>query len=323
MTFQNPYFLLLLVFAILPFIVKKHSSSFKFSSFTILPKDRVSSSADFLSKLILSLTIIALALGVSGIEIKKEQDIYSVPSWKTGAQIVYIVDASGSMATGEFDDGKLKLEAAFDILEKFILHRNNDYSALIIFGDGPVLIYPPNFNKKEKGAPMIIESMRMLKNSQINLGYTTLDLTIAKAISLFNKEKTTYDKAIVFLSDGEGEINRNKRIELSFWLEKFNAKFYWIRIASDEQSSADGDMRDLLGSLGSLGKIFQGNTPKEIEKALSEIDKLEKGLLECKEQRIIAHQLDKLFYFSACLGLIFSTLFIFFSITAAEGQKNE
>lgn len=325
MTINHPYFLLFLLLFPLPFLIKNRSFCFRFSSFTILPKDGFSSAVNLIAKALLSITIVFLTLGLCGIETKKEE-VSSIPQWQKGALIIYILDSSASMTGAKFTDGRKKRDVAFDILENFVLEREKDYAALIIFGDRPILIQPPTFNKERTA-----ETIRFLKKIKQSLGGTTIDTAIAKALSLINESDSPYDKAIVFLSDGEGTIEKPIRDQLAFLLKEFDIKFYWIKIPEDQpkeyaekwDEEETKDMRALMTELGSSAKVFNIKNPREIKKAFAEIGKLEKGLIEYKEQKIITQRFDKIFYKAAFCGLTLFSLFIFLLITATSYNRSE
>lgn len=313
-SFVHPWILWLLL--LLPFIAvyyfwknKKAEPALSFSSFENINKIPKSIASYFiripffLRLIAIGFFIVALARPVSFLE---GEDIYS-----EGIDIALVLDISGSMLAKDFTPDRL--QAAKDVIGKFIDRRHSDRIGLVIFS-----------KEAFTQCPLTVD-YSILKNflGQVKSGIITDGTAIGNAIANgVNrlKDSDVKSKVIILLTDGmnnAGEVNPITAAEIA---KTFNIKIYTIGVGTrgtamyPVQTPFGIDYRpmpveideDLLQNVSAMtgGKYYRATDNKKLESIYNEIDRLEKTKVEVTSYR----NAKQLFGEWLLLGIIFLCL---------------
>jgi mxaC protein len=197
MGFNHPYVLWLLPLALLPILLER-SHSRTYSWLSMLPKDPLSNLVGLLLKILASISLFAIILGLSGPH-SLEQKIERVG---VGAQIAIVLDRSASMddpfaggADGKV--GETKSVAASRLMTDFVNARKNDMLGIITFSNSAMYVLPLTESREAVLAAIKATAGNSLFQTNIGGGLTS-------AVGLFEKVPDSGSRAIILLSDGAG-----------------------------------------------------------------------------------------------------------------------
>ncbi len=206
MEFANPYLLLLIPLAALPWFVftllreNKRTATMRFSVAGHLAEAPRSLRVifrwlpDFLRFVVLSLLVLALA----GPRVPSED----VPIHKEGIDIMLAFDISGSMAAMDFEPSD-RFSVARDVMTKFIGGRTNDRIGMVVFAADAFTQCPLTLDYS------------VLKNimSQIEMGVvkdgTAIGDALGIAVSRLRKSEAK-SKVVILLTDG---VNNSGKLD--------------------------------------------------------------------------------------------------------------
>lgn len=165
--------------------------------------------------------VFLMILSLAGPVLVEHERIYLT----RGKDIMFVLDISPSMGAKDFQPDN-RLGAAKNVIENFIMTRDNDPVGLVAFGESAVLKVPPTLD--------YAFFLDRLGNAQImELGNgTSIGMGIAIAC-LHLKESTADEKIIILLTDGEnnsGEIMPESAAEIA---KKMNIRIYTIGIGTE------------------------------------------------------------------------------------------
>jgi len=208
--------------------------------------------------------------------------------------IVVIMDISGSMsATVEGEnpntDGKpyRRIDAAKDAVCNFVARREGDRVAVLLFDDDSYYSWPLTTDIK-----MLLKRCQRLNShlgggtnfqgpeqSQPGIGAIQAPLNHLKE---FGKAKT---KVIVIVTDGEAPITDERFQKLAEQVEQQGARLYVLGVGHEWTSGAANPstepLRNFVDRVG--GKVFAANDKAAFERAVAEIDSLEKSKIEIEK----------------------------------------
>lgn len=258
-----------------------------FSDLTIVTKTFKSWAwLDIVFTSVRSIVIILLVLALA----RPQKIIQQQPIYRSGVDIMLVLDASGSMAAEDLRGGRLM--AAKQIVTDFVLRRPNDRLGLIVFGASAVTKTPLTFDRN-----MLVNVL-----SRIKLGEAGDATAIGQALAVgLNRLRVSEakSKVIILVTDGENNTGAIGPLEAAKLAADLQIKIYTIGIGSPEGSPMivydpnlgkqlvrhpDGtpvltklNITDLV-SIADItgGKFYQAKNSQELAAVFSTIDSLEK-----------------------------------------------
>lgn len=234
------------------------------------------------------LRLMALALAI--VVLARPQSTSSHSDSNTeGIDIVLSLDISGSMRALDFKPNRL--EAAKDVAIRFISGRPDDNIGLVIFAGESFTQCPLTTDHS-----VLINLFSQVSNGMLEDG-TAIGMGLATAVSRI-KESKAKSKVIILLTDGcnnAGAISPEKAAEIA---QTFGVRVYTIGIGTmgtaqiPVQTPLGTRMQDmevkidepLLQSIADMtgGKYFRATDNKSLANIYSEIDQMEKTIMEVR-----------------------------------------
>jgi len=218
----------------------------------------------------------------------------STDSWQDstteGIDIMMAIDISGSMLARDFRPDRL--EAAKSVATEFISGRNYDRIGLVVFSGESFTQCPLTTDHA-----VLINLMREIKSGMIEDG-TAIGMGLATAVNRI-KDSEAKSKVIILLTDGvnnRGSISPETAADLA---QAFNIRVYTIGVGSMGTAPFpvqtpfgveyrnmpveidEAVLEDISGKTG--GRYFRATDNSTLIQVYSEIDKLEKSLIDVRE----------------------------------------
>jgi mxaC protein len=304
MSFDQPAWLWLLPLALLP-LWAHGAGALPNAWIALAPRDRAS---DMLSWLLRGAAVLALAAIVVALAGPHRPE-YQVDKVGRGAEIVLVLDRSRSMdqsfggarnaavrGTGpEALDYYSKLRAneareskgvvARRVLSEFAAKRPDDRFGMIVFSTLPLRLL--EFTQKSEAIQAAINA----GNIGRGLSETNIALALESALGYFENRPYMGSRIILLVSDGGDRIDPGAREEIAQLVRKTRAAIYWIYIRSarspgllpdQDDPPADAEavpeyfLHRYFLSLGTAYRAYEAGTPDALEKAIADVDRLEK-----------------------------------------------
>lgn len=254
-------------------------------------RKRLPQVAHFLKILGIILVILALAR-------PQEMDL-KVKRNVEGIDIVIVLDVSDSMLIEDMAPLN-RLEAAKDVIRKFIEKRNSDRIGIVVFAGEAFTLVPPTLDY-----PLIIERVKDITtaaNARIKDG-TALGVALANGSARL-RNSTAKSRVMIFLTDGEnnsGTIDPETGLSIA---KGYGIKIYSIGLGKDGPTKIPiytrdmfGNQRkvyqpfestvndDLLGRMASEtgGRYFRATREDSLEGVFTAIDELEKTKVDVNQ----------------------------------------
>jgi mxaC protein len=308
-----PALLMLAPFALAPALFSALRPT-EISSIEAAPGDSLSRGVELGLKICGIVAIAASLIGAAapfraGKEFKREG---------TGAQIVFLIDRSGSMNetfAGRTPSGgeESKASAAKRLLQGFVDRRRHDLVGVAGFSTAPMLLMP--MSDHHAAIKAAIDAV-----DREGLDYTNIGRGLAMALSLFKEGASDRSRAILLVSDGAGVIDPRIQLDLRAEFKKVNASLYWLFLrtagrpgisdvpeAGDDtpQAAPERHLNMFFKTLGVPYRAFEAEGPDAITDAISKIDRLERHPARYVEKQ--PHESISAIFFSIALG---ATLFL-------------
>jgi mxaC protein len=252
LAFDHPAMLVLLVLCIPP-LLGQGSRWLGFPALAGIPADPASTILDALLRLLASLPIAALVLGLAGLH----QTERRIERSGQGAHVVIVLDRSLSMdepfaLRGE-KAHESKTHAAVREIADFFARRPHDGFALVAFSTAPIVAMPLTDHREAVQAAIAAMDQKGLANTDIGAG-------LAMGLSLFAQDSPDATRVILFVSDGAGAIPDQTRDVIRAEAAAQHAHLYYLYLrAGDDPPLAEdlgGDV-DLSRPAG-LDAFFRG-----------------------------------------------------------------
>jgi len=287
MTLLQPWALLLLPLAAIPFILKSHQGQF-YSWIEIVPADKYSEIANLMLKAMISLLIVSIVLALSSPqgESKQEQKVGK------GAQTVLVIDRSVSMDhpfAGQATGGRaaeIKSMAARRLITEFIDSRPDDMMGVVGFTNSALYGMKITANRDAIHAAIKAATGPALNQTNIGAGIT-------QGVTLFDNIQSSGSRAVILLSDGAGKLSPRVKYKISQQLIGKKINLYWIVLREpddisifnganygDEQAPDAINLDRFFKSLKIKYKAFEADNPTTLESALREINAKEKNIIQ-------------------------------------------
>lgn len=321
--FAHPLGLLLLPLALLPFLFHGQKSV-TYSSLDLLPKDRISDIANLLLRLLASLCIALLILGISGIF----QSAKLIEKIGQGAQTVLLIDSSGSMdkpfydvkkkgktaseSVRKFGTYESKGQTARRILADYASQREQDMFALFIFSGNPIPVLP--LTEKQE----VIQAAIAAGSIEKGLASTNLAAGLIQSLDFFESKPFTGSRILMLVSDGAARLSMVAQERIKYLMEKHRVTLYWLylrgyygpglfnEVESElvKKIAPEQMVHKFFSELGLPYRAYSIENPDALNEAVAEVGKLQN--LPIHYQDII----PKRDLSSWCYGIALSLLFL-------------
>ena len=273
MNFQYfPILLLFPLFLLLTYLFSRHpkvisqtySGPFSFNYLSGSPGSRI---AVLLQWAGIALLCIAMARPQEGFE--------RLPQAGEGVDIIITLDVSGSMTQTDYYPSRLAAAKKAALL--FIEGRPNDRIGLVIYADQPRTLCPPTFDHAT------LE--RFIQDAELGAlpDGTAIGAGLAVAAKGFNYSQTAR-RVIVLISDGEDTSSLMDPITVAQAINTIHGdslKIYTVGIGkplSEDGLGLDIETLSLIAELNG-GRLFNVESPEELEEVYTAIDSLEASTL--------------------------------------------
>lgn len=156
------------------------------------------------------ISIVAFIAAAAGPKHMAREEVYL----NRGADIIFVIDESPSMAAQDFKPGN-RFEAAKTMIASFIENRKNNYIGLVTFGEEAELQLPPT---KDYGT--LLARLKTLRPGRLG-DETAIGLGIGVACSHLQYSRAP-ERIIVLLTDGEnnaGDVSPLQAAEIASALD--------------------------------------------------------------------------------------------------------
>lgn len=286
----NPFWLLLLPLAVMPFI-KHGQRTLAYSSMALLPADKLSDFIDAILKLIMMAAIALTVIGVAG-PFKPAQIVQKIGQ---GAQTIMLLDSSGSMDRqflhGDDNRGRViywgtytsKGQYARQMLSEYAAARAQDMFAFFVFSGNPIAVLPLT-DKQD-----VIQSAITAGSIERGLATTNLAAGLIQSLEFFKDKPFTGSRVVLLVSDGAARLTPAMQDQIKLAFEKYQATLYWIYLRDKNSPGLHTEMsksraadiapeqlvHDFFSNTGLPYRAFPAEDPSALQQAMDEVDKLQ------------------------------------------------
>jgi mxaC protein len=308
--FLLPWTLLLLPLAAVPWF-RHGQAALPYPSVDIIPGDRLSDVVDSVLRLIACATFACLVVAISG-PFRKEQLVDRIG---TGAHIVLLLDRSSSMNenfTGRYmgaKAGESKSAMAKKLLSEFVDRRAHDLFGMVAFAAAPIYVMPLTEDKQAIHAAIAAAGSR-------GHGITNIAPGLAMSLDFFTDKPRKGSRIILLVSDGAARIDEETRDRLRQTFQETSTTLYWIYLRNptskpltekpgnpNETTTPEYFLNEFFESLEVPYRAFEAENPNAMEKAISEVERLENQPLPYQE-RLPREDISKVFFIAALILML-------------------
>ncbi len=289
--FGSPWWLLSLIFVPpLCFLrnVQGTNSALTFSSLGILASvgKRIRKRHGAFHHTLLTLTIICCCIAMARPQWRNVRLDRSV----SGIDILIALDVSESMKTGDYFESnsaatfrreKKRIEAAKEVIRRFIQQRQNDRIGLIAFGARPYSVCPLTLDHT-----WLSERLDELRVGALDSNGTAIGSAIAAAATRLDTRQSK-TKIVLLVTDGASNSGSLTPLQAADAAASLKTRIYTVAIGSGKKKDtlnipgltrADYDSRTLADIATTTGgKFFQATDMESLRRTFSDIDALEKS----------------------------------------------
>lgn len=275
-----PGWLALAILCLVPLLVRGHHA-FPYPAIVRLPEDELSIWLERLWRWAGALSIVALAIALSG-PYWGEQQIEKVGR---GAHVMIVLDRSASMNdsfadTREKNDAEPKMAAARRVLQSFVQQSREDLLGMVTFSTSPILVAPLGGDREA-----VLAALRATEAG--GMGFTAVARGLGMALDYFEGKPVTGARAILLVSDGGAHLDVKTQDLLREMFHRQNASLYWVYLRSangaslkdapeDENRDAypEYQLHEYFQSLGVNYHVYEAESPQAVEDAIADISKM-------------------------------------------------
>ncbi|OPZ20429.1 MAG: von Willebrand factor type A domain protein [candidate division BRC1 bacterium ADurb.BinA364] len=209
-----------------------------------------------------------------------------------GLDIMLALDVSGSMSFRDFQPNRL--EAAKEVISRFLDRRDTDRIGVVIFGNAPFTLCPLTLDYG-----VIKDFIGRLTFERLGEQNTALGLGLATAVDKL-KDSDAKSKVVILLTDGVDTVGGMKPETAAEIAKSLGIRVYTIGVGSEGQAFAPG-MGGFFGPMLTVqrgdfdeqtlrmiadvtgGKYFHATDNKSLEQVYRDIDAMEKSKSEYTE----------------------------------------
>lgn len=259
--------------------------SFAHPHLALLPADALSDAVALALRVVGSLAILALVLGIAGLHRTEQQ----VPRIGRGAHIVMVFDRSSSMDStfaGRAPSGgeESKSGAARRLLTDFVSRRGEDLFGTVFFSTQPTAVLPLTDHREA-----VLASIAAIDTP--GLGYTNVAKGLLAGLSYFEHQPVTGSRVLLLVSDGAAVVDFRSQELLRTLFNRHRVALYWIYLRTEgspglddapedarrdtPQSMPERHLHKFFQTLERPYRAFQADTPQALAEAVAAIDRLE------------------------------------------------
>jgi mxaC protein len=283
---HTPWVLALLPLALLPLLLSAQRAQ-SYPSIEGIEADPLSVALDWMLRIVGSIAIVALILGIGGLHRLGR----TIEKSGEGAHIVLLIDRSSSMDNtfaGRAPEGgeESKSAAARRLLKDFIVHRDHDLVGVAAFSTSPMHVLPMTEHKDAVLAA--VDAM-----DRPGLAFTNVGRGLALALDMQEADPSPAARVIVLVSDGAAVIDRKVQEKLRAAFARRPINLYWLFLRTagtpgistvpapgeedTPQAMPERHLDKFFKSLGIDYRAFEAENPEAIALAIAEIGKLERS----------------------------------------------
>lgn len=286
----HPWILVLLPLALLPWYRPGHPA-LAYPWLGLMPPDRLSDTLDFCLRLVGSLAIGCVILGLAGLY-RSEAAVERVGK---GMQIVVLLDRSRSMDLPFVTElrvspvmGGIKAESKISVarrlLSQFAAKRDEDLFGMVEFSNYPMHVL--DFTRKQEIVQAVIQSSK----AGPGLADTDIGRGLEVALELFRGRPYTGSRIILLVSDGGAHIDDETRQRITQLMKRYRVGLYWIYLrsygspgllAGEDVSPDVADtvpehfLHKFFTGMGMPYRAYEAENPDALAHAISDVDHLE------------------------------------------------
>ena len=283
---QTPWVLALLPLALLPLLLSAQRAQ-SYPSIEGIEADPLSVALDWMLRIVGSIAIVALILGIGGLHRLGR----TIEKSGEGAHIVLLIDRSSSMDNtfaGRAPEGgeESKSAAARRLLKDFIVHRDHDLVGVAAFSTSPMHVLPMTEHKDAVLAA--VDAM-----DRPGLAFTNVGRGLALALDMQEADPSPAARVIVLVSDGAAVIDRKGQETLRAAFARRPINLYWLFLRTagtpgistvpapgeddTPQAMPERHLDKFFKSLNISYRAFEAENPEAVSGAIAEIGKLERS----------------------------------------------
>jgi mxaC protein len=305
-SFAQAWWLVLLPLAALP-LWRPAGTPLPYSALALLPPDRASRLIDLALRGTALIAIATIVIGLAG----PYRPEYAVERVGRGAEIVLVLDRSGSMDQGfpgarapvakpgakltpEMIDAYIKQgqavrkeskgAAARRMLAEFTAKRPDDRFAMQVFSTLPIPVL--GFTQKAEA----IQGAIAAGNIGRGLAETDIGLALQSALALFDGRPYTGSRILMLVSDGGDRLDADAQAKIAHLARKHRVALYWIYIrsagspglaaeAGDSAEAKDSVPEYALNryfkSLSTPYRAYEAENSEALQTAIDDVNRLE------------------------------------------------
>lgn len=317
MSLGSPWMLLLLPLALIPLWLSRQHG-YVYSSFSMVPEDRLSQVAGMLLRYLAMVIIASLVIALAA----PHGSISEVERTGKGAQVVLVIDRSASMDdpfAGAGTNGRVgenKSTAAKRLITRFVDERKDDMVGLVTFSNSAMHAIPLTQNREAIHAAIAAAGGSGLLQTNIGAGLTG-------GLGMFKGIPNSGSRVILLLSDGAGRISPKAKQKIRDWAEREQVNIYWIVLRqpdgisifdpkyaaeSSAEEPAEVELHKFFQTLKTKYKVYEADDPKALQLAMHDINMRERNPIRYME-KVAGKDYSK--YFMGLAGLLIGLLLIF------------
>lgn len=308
---DHPWVLALLPLALVPWLRSPHQRV-AIGALILVPADRLSAGLRGWLRIAGTLAIALIVTALSS----PYQEGRLISRTGTGAQVVLLLDRSGSMNdtfAGRTPAGteESKASATKRLLRDFIGRRPHDLFGVAAFSTAPMLVLPLTDHQDAVLAAVNASDRR-------GLDFTNIARGLGMALSMFAADRPDEHHVILLVSDGGAVIDPHAQDQLRALFARYRADLYFLFLRTagskglfdepgpDEntpQAMPERFLHRYFQTLGIPYRAFQAESPQQVEEAIRQVDALERYPITYTE-RLPRRDLTGWAYASAGLPLL-------------------
>jgi mxaC protein len=294
--FAHPGWLWLLPLAILPWL-RRSGREQVHPWLALVPRDRLSSAADWTVRLLGSLLVAATLLALAGLQ-RKEQPVERI---SRGAEIVVLLDRSRSMdqslaraAQHSWEGGGRdpKAQVARRLLGEFVDARPADRFAVTLFSLKPLVV--SDFTQQHD----IVKAAIAASGTGRGLSDTDIGSALEAALRLFSDRPYVGPRVVLLVSDGGAHLTPQMRATLTHLIRRERVSLYWMYLrsfgsrglmanadlgADQAESVPEHFLHKFFQSTGMFYRAYEAESPDAMAQAIDDIGRLENRPLRYQE----------------------------------------
>lgn len=291
LSFATPLAFVLLPLIALP-LLRNSTPTIAYSWIRLLPADPFSERITWLVKILTSLIMLALIIGIAQ-PFSGQQIVTKIG---TGAQIVLVFDRSASMrsdfASSYMGGGvhESKSAIARQLLQEFIQSRDDDFLGMVSFSSAPVYVLPLTQSREAITAA--------ISGTQTgSKGTTNIAPALSMALDYFADQPLTGSRIIMLVSDGAAKMDTDTQRVLQLLFKDRQARLYWIYLRNhngvhlsdtpkhaNESRTPELFLHQFFQSLDVPYQAYEAENPQMLRDSIAEIDRLENKPLVYQEK---------------------------------------